>query len=63
MVSTPVVNHADKWQTITYSQVSGSTSSFFAVDSSTGVVTVAATLNYETATQHVFRIQAVDSGQ
>ncbi|MCC9643188.1 DUF4347 domain-containing protein [Rhodopirellula sp. JC740] len=46
--------------TVTYSLVSDPDSKF-TIDSSTGIVTLAATLDYDTATQHSFTVRATSS--
>lgn len=47
---------------ITYSLVSASITGKFAVDASTGVVTVAAALDYETTTSYTLVVSATDRG-
>ncbi|MBL8711681.1 MAG: cadherin domain-containing protein, partial [Alphaproteobacteria bacterium] len=53
---------AEPSQTITYSIVSGNTGNVFAINSSTGVITVNGALDYETAAFYDLVIRATDNG-
>ncbi|MDZ4689197.1 MAG: cadherin domain-containing protein [Planctomycetaceae bacterium] len=49
--------------TLTYSIVGGNTDAQFAINSTTGVITVAkGTVNFETTPQYVLQVQALDNG-
>lgn len=57
---TAVANDADKGTSVTYSLLDDA-GGRFAIDSVTGIVTVAGALDYETATSHQIKIQALSS--
>ena len=50
----------DEGDTLTYSIVSGNEGGKFAIDGSTGVITVSGTLDYETASSYTLTVQASD---
>jgi hypothetical protein len=51
----------DESETITYSITAGNTGNAFTINSSTGVITTAAALDYETTTSYTLTITATDS--
>ena len=59
-VSTISASDAES-ETVTYSITAGNGSNLFTINSSTGAITTAAALDYETATSHTLTITATDS--
>ncbi len=61
-VGTVIATDADAGQTLTYSITAGNTAGKFTINSSTGEITVAANLDYETATSYSLTIKIADNG-
>ncbi len=59
-VGTVSATDPDEGDTLTYSIVSGNEAGKFAVDGSTGIITVAGTLDYDTASSYTLTVQASD---
>ena len=64
-VGTVVATDPDAGQTLTYSIISGNTNNAFAINSSTGALSVnnSAALNYEAITSFGLTVRAQDNGQ
>ncbi len=59
-VGTVSATDPDAGDTLTYSVVSGNEAEKFAIDASAGVITVAGTLDYETASSYTLTVEASD---
>ena len=57
-----VASDADAGDVLTYSIIAGNDAGLFGIDSATGALHLAGTLDYETATSHTITIQVEDSG-
>jgi hypothetical protein len=62
IVGTVSASDPDAGTTLTYSIVSGNTGNVFAINPSTGQITVAGALDFETTAQYTLVVQATDNG-
>ncbi len=62
LVGTVIASDADAGQTLSYLIASGNTAGKFTINSTTGAITVAGVLNYETNTSYSLTVQVTDNG-
>ena len=62
VVGTVNATDADSGQTLSYAITAGNTGNAFAINSSTGVITTAGALDYETLSSYTLTVQATDNG-
>lgn len=63
VVDTVIASDADLGQVLTYSITAGNTGNVFAINSSTGEITVNGVLDFETTTSYALTVQVTDNGQ
>ena len=61
-VGTVAASDADAGSVLTYAVTDGNGAGLFAIDPANGLITVAAPLDYETASQHVLTVTVADNG-
>lgn len=61
-VGTVSASDADASQTLSYAITAGNTGSVFAINSSTGAITVAGSLDFETTTSYALTVEVTDNG-
>ena len=62
VVGTVAANDVDAGSTLSYAIVSGNTGNAFAINASTGEITVAGTLNFETLASYTLTVEVTDNG-